>query len=126
MEREPEGCTGKKLTDAARHWVRGGSSLEGAIADLEALGAPEDVIAEMRQRQRGEDFEVWQENWPAVEMFLRLETQWRVGMGGPTGLDYVAARWLFEVYEVTDQRALLERLKLMEGAALTAMAEGNA
>lgn len=32
--------------------------------------------------------EVWPENWPAVEMLIALGTQWRVSMGGPTGLDY--------------------------------------
>ncbi len=66
-------------------------------------------------------FEVWPENWDAVQMWCRVQTQWRVGMSGPIGLDYVALEWLLRLYGVTDQRALLEDLQVMEGAALTAM-----
>ncbi|WP_082306635.1 DUF1799 domain-containing protein [Mizugakiibacter sediminis] len=32
--------------------------------------------------------ELWPENWPAIQLFTRLSTQWRVGAGGPVGLDY--------------------------------------
>lgn len=35
-----------------------------------------------------ETVEVWPENWPAYGLFASLRTQWRVGMGGATGLDY--------------------------------------
>lgn len=37
---------------------------------------------------RKDSVEVWPENWEAVSLFLRMITQWRVGMHGPTGLDY--------------------------------------
>ena len=67
------------------------------------------------------EFEVYPENWPAVEMFLRLQTQWRTAMNGVIGLDYSAVRWLFRLYEVQDQRALLEDLQTMEVAAMQAM-----
>lgn len=33
-------------------------------------------------------FPLWAENWPAIEFYLRIQTQWRVGMNGRTGLDY--------------------------------------
>ena len=65
-----------------------------------------------------EDFEVFEENWPAVEMFLRLQTQWRTTMSGLLGLDYGAVAWLLRLYEVEDPRALLEDLQVMEAAAL--------
>ncbi len=65
-----------------------------------------------------EDFEVWEENWPVVEMFLRVQTQWRTTMNGVLGLDYGALAWLFMMYEVKDQRALLEDLQAMEAAAM--------
>jgi hypothetical protein len=58
------------------------------------------------------------ENWSAVEMFLRLQTQWRTTMSGVVGLDYSAAQWLFRLYEVKDQRELLEDLQTMEVAAM--------
>jgi hypothetical protein len=65
-------------------------------------------------------FEVWEENWEAVQMFLRLQTQWRMGMNGVIGLDYGAAKWLFRLYavKVKDQRSLLEDLQVMEAAAM--------
>ncbi len=69
------------------------------------------------------DFEVLEENWPAVEMFLRCQTQWRTTMGGVIGLDYPALAWLLRLYGVEDQRALLEDLQIMEGAALIALNE---
>ena len=36
----------------------------------------------------GERTEVWPENEPAYFLFSALRTQWRIGMGGPTGLDH--------------------------------------
>lgn len=62
---------------------------------------------------------MWEENWPVVEMFLRLQTQWRTSMGGVIGLDYMAVEWLLRLYEVEDQRSMLEDLQTMEGAALS-------
>jgi hypothetical protein len=61
-------------------------------------------------------------------MFLRLQTQWRVGMNGLIGLDYVAAEWLFRLYsvKVKDRRSLLEDLQVMESAALVAIAKREA
>lgn len=32
--------------------------------------------------------EIWPENWEAFRLFQMLATQWRVSMGGPTGLDH--------------------------------------
>lgn len=54
-------------------------------------------------------------------MFLRVQTQWRIGMNGATGLDYNAIRWAFEMYGVSDQREMFEGLQVMEAAALGAM-----
>tara|TARA_R110002020_G_scaffold165300_2_gene352683 strand:- start:26 stop:298 length:273 start_codon:yes stop_codon:yes gene_type:complete len=65
-----------------------------------------------------EDFEVWEENWAAVEMFLRCQTQWRPTMAGVCGLDYTAVEWLFRLYEVKNQPAVLEDLQVMEAAGL--------
>ena len=67
------------------------------------------------------EFEIWPENWDAVVMFLRVQTQWRTSAGGAIGLDYSVLAWLFSMYSVEDQRALLEDLQVMEGAALAAM-----
>lgn len=56
-------------------------------------------------------------------MFLRLQTQWRVGMNGPIGLDYGVLEWLIRLYAAEDSRSLLEDLQVMEGAVLAAIAK---
>lgn len=42
-------------------------------------------------------------------------------MGGVTGLDYGAVAWVLKLYEVEDQRSLLENLQVMEAAAMRIM-----
>ena len=59
-------------------------------------------------------------------MFLRLQTQWRVGMNGLVGLDYGAVEWVFRLYSVTEPASLLEDLQVMEAAVLAAMAKREA
>jgi hypothetical protein len=71
-------------------------------------------------------FEVWEENWQAVEMFLRCQTQWRTTMNGLLGLDYGAVAWILRLYEVEDQRAVLEDLQIMEAAAMAKLNERSA
>ena len=70
------------------------------------------------EQPRTDDFEVWEENWPVLEMFLRCQTQWRTTMSGVLGLDYAAVAWVLKLYEVEDQRALMEDLQVMEAAAM--------
>lgn len=68
-----------------------------------------------------DDFEVWEENWEIVMMFMRMQTQWNVTMGGFVGLKYEVLRWLCDLYSVEDQRAMLDGLRIMEAAALQIM-----
>jgi hypothetical protein len=79
------------------------------------------VLPEVKE----EHFEVWEENWPAVEMFLRCQTQWRTTMSGVCGLDYTAVQWLFRLYEVKDPPAVLEDLQIMESAAMKILNKEN-
>ena len=67
------------------------------------------------------DFEVWPENWPVLQMWCRVQTQWRASMSGALGLDYSVLPWLFKMYEVEDPRTLLEDLQVMEGTVLGLM-----
>lgn len=67
------------------------------------------------------DFEVCEENWFVLEMFLRVQTQWRTTMSGVLGLDYTAVAWVLKLYAVEDQRSMLEDLQVMEAAAMTAL-----
>lgn len=83
-------------------------------ADAAALGVAPPVKAET-----SDEFEVWEENWPVVELFLRCQTQWRIGMSGPVGLDYGAVAWVLKLTaEEASHRSLLEDLQIMEGAVL--------
>ena len=44
-------------------------------------------------------------------------------MGGPIGLDYGSAEWLFRLYAVAEPASLLEDLQVMEAAVLAAIAK---
>ena len=68
--------------------------------------------------KKPKDFEVLPDAWPAVAVFLKVQTQWRTSAGGVVGLDYGAVQWLFRLYEVKDPRSLLEDLQVMEGAVM--------
>ena len=72
----------------------------------------------MPDKKRVEDFEVIPSAWPAVVMFLRLQTQWRVGATGIVGLDYNAVRWVFELYEVKEPRQMLDDLQTIEATVV--------
>lgn len=71
--------------------------------------------------------EVWPENHAAFSLFNNLSTQWRVGMNGPTGLDYNA------VYPLLDRAAkdpqewdeMFSDIQVMEGSALKQMSENR-
>lgn len=66
----------------------------------------------------GDHFEVWDENWDTVMMFLRLQTQWNVVMGGYVGLKYEVLFRLCDLYSTEDPKAMLEGIQVMESAAL--------
>ena len=69
-----------------------------------------------------EDFEVWDENWETVQMFLGVQTQWNVSMDGLVGLKYevlLGSGGLFDLYNVKNRTDVLERLQVMEATALT-------
>jgi hypothetical protein len=68
------------------------------------------------------DFEVFKENMPAVELFLRVQTQWRTSIGGVTGLDYASVISTAKLYKYRNLHSVLEDLQVME---VTAMAELN-
>jgi hypothetical protein len=89
--------------------------VDESAADAAALGIQIEPTP-----PKAEHFEVWEENWLAVEMFLRVQTQWRSAMGGLLGLDYGAVEWLFNLYAVAaeDQRSMLEDLQIMEATVI--------
>jgi len=91
--------------------------------DLKALGLMPEAIADLQSRKDAEDFEVWEENLETVQMFMRMQTQWNVGVSGAVGLNYPSLEWLCKLYAVMDPVALFEGIRIMEATALTCFQE---
>ena len=91
------------------------------VQGLASLGLPADLAGHFVE----DDMEVWPENWPALELFSALGTQWRVGMAGATGLDYTAIMAVMDLQNTApeDRRGLFDDVRVMERAALQMMAE---
>ena len=70
-------------------------------------------------------FAIWPENLPALELFLDLETQWRMAIGEVhllyVGLDYPAAEALMRARRLRNRDILFDDLRAMERAALPIM-----
>jgi hypothetical protein len=71
--------------------------------------------------------DIWPDNLPAVNVFIAMSTQWRVGVNGATGLDYSVMPAVFRLVGVP--RALwpdtFECLRVMEGEAMRTMGENR-
>ncbi len=67
------------------------------------------------------------ENWGAMRIFLAMDTQWRrAGMAGiATGLDYAVLSVVAGALAIGLDADLLARLRVLEGAALTAMYDAH-
>lgn len=68
--------------------------------------------------------EVWPENHRAFDLFWEMQTQWRVGFAGPTGLDYGSVYHHLDDLGISagdERRRLMADIRLMERAALEAM-----
>lgn len=80
-------------------------------------------------KETPQHFEVWKENWPALELFNALRTQWRViaGMGGVhhQGIDYTAlyGHPKFSRLDHQEQDALLAQIQHIETGALDTLNE---
>lgn len=69
--------------------------------------------------------DVWPDNWDVIGLFTSLNTQWRTGFGGATGLDYGVLPSVLRLRGV--KRAvwpeLFEDLRVLEAEALKTMRE---
>jgi hypothetical protein len=77
LQRCVDGGPKGKLTEAVRalYWRRPSAAEAGEWGlRVEDYPAPEVAL--------------WPENWPPIELFNQLSTQWRTGPGGAIGLDY--------------------------------------
>jgi hypothetical protein len=76
-------------------------------------------------RKAPEEIEIWPENWDAAVAFMSLSTQWRVSMGGVTGIDYCAIEPVLRLRGIAADRwpQVFEGLRVMEIEALDVMRE---
>ena len=75
-----------------------------------------------------DSFGILPENVDALNWFLLMQTQWRVGMNGLTGMDYgVFLQWAKEEgVKRLDRVWLLGDLRMMEGEYLHSLHSGTA
>lgn len=89
---------------------------------MEAEGVPAEMIEAARsQFEAANLFEVWPENWPAVQFFAGLSTQWRSNAAGHlTGLDYAGMEAAARMQAIPRHkwRNLFFSVQVMETAAL--------
>lgn len=67
--------------------------------------------------------ELWPDNLIPVNVFIAMATQWRVGPGGPYGLDYNTLPAVMDMLGVpAEERAdVFDAIREMEDAALEEM-----
>jgi hypothetical protein len=98
------------------------------VAALEAFGARAVDLERAGELQAAGVCHVYPENWPAVQVFLALATQWRVVAMSTmttarliqTGLDYTAIEPVMRLFGVKPKRraAIFQKVRAMEAAAL--------
>ena len=69
------------------------------------------------------DYEIIPDAWPAFEIFLSIQTQWRADSGVVIGLDYLAVKWAFELFEVKNPKELLFDLQIIEAKVVEILSE---
>lgn len=91
------------------------------MQELEELGAPDDYKQDFKNAQGEELFEVFEENWTALTVFLRLNTQWNIAEGVARGLNYQSLKWVIELHAPDQGLDVFEKVRVMELAALEVM-----
>lgn len=74
-----------------------------------------------------EEYEVWPDNWPAFLLFEAMSTQWRVAMGGATGLDYTALPPVASMLGMKRREIpeVFHDIRVMEAEAMLVMSESK-
>jgi hypothetical protein len=77
-----------------------------------------EAAAELIGSQAPKVFDVWPENWPAVELFMRCQTQWRTDNGQRTGLVYSELIGIGNLYSVENLGKVVEGVQVIEAEIL--------
>jgi hypothetical protein len=88
------------------------------------LGLTAEAVAELLGSRAPEDFAVWPENWPAVELFMRCQTQWRTDNGQRVGLIYSELIAVGSLYSVENLGRVVEGVQVIEAEILNQGAKG--
>ena len=92
------------------------------------MGIPQSEVMAARTSRRVEPLAIWPENWRPVCIASAMHTQWRVGPGGPIGLDYTALPIVearIDVPAGDDAADEFHALQMIEGELLTLLRERN-
>lgn len=89
----------------------GGMSVKEAAEFKRAFGFPPDI----------DDVDVLPDVWDSYRVFSAMSTQWRTGMNGVTGLDYMPLNQVMGLLNVKDKAAVFNDIQLMESKALELM-----
>lgn len=104
--------------------MTGAPAASGDEAFWQALGVP----PELRDGIAAQTVvPIWPDNLPALDLFVALQTQWRTGFNGPTGLDYAAVAATLDLQGVApaDRCKLFADLRVMEAEALKVFKDGR-
>lgn len=87
---------------------------------MRALGLPESDIERLRAEQDADVFGLLEENAATLALYQQMQTQWRVGMAGATGLDYTALAVVFDIEgtPAAERPKLFAGLRVMEAEML--------
>ena len=109
----------KKLKEAVLYWLGSGKEvIDETQDDAKAFGLK---LPTEKAKKNKDNFEVYEDNWDAVMIFCNMQTQWSTSFGGFVWLKYdvlLLQGGMFDLYNITDRRKILEELQIMEHTAL--------
>lgn len=95
-----------------------------AASEVDAALAAWGLVAEAPLQSAGDEvFWLWPDNLATFDLWrYRLQTQWRVGMAGPTGLDYPGVECVLRMQGLRGRQRTdtFAQLQVMEQACLNA------
>ena len=69
--------------------------------------------------------DVWEINWPALRLFMQLQTQWRCGPSGVIGLDYGVVFHELDRNKPDDYDDMMWCIRHIEGHAAAILNRAN-
>ena len=118
----------KKLIELGKYLASSNSS-ETTEQDLQddrdIIQISGDADAFWKKQVQPDEFELWDENFPAYNLFQQCQTQWNVSMSGVTGLNYPALQAVMTMTAVPTEKqtTLFEEIRFIESGFLAAISE---